>query len=202
VQRFKLHVRDDDRVITAKGDVRWVPGPSPWPWLALAAVTAIALVLLARTRFAVPVLVVALAAVFVIEIVHVVGAWDATTLGVGTRLGASVYALGAAAVSVVALVWVLRRGVHAAAPLLLVAGLFVGIAGGLTDLTELTRSQLPTTLPLAVARACVALALGLGIGLAVTGGLRLRGSAEERRQRHLHRRGTPRASSATTSVAS
>ena len=45
------------------------------------------------------------------------------------------------------LVWLLRRGLDAAAPLVLVAGLFLALAGGLADVTVLTRSQLPTTLP-------------------------------------------------------
>ncbi len=116
----------------------------------------------------------ALVAVVIIETAHVVGAWGATTEGTATRLGASVYELGAIAVAVVALVWLLRRGLHAAAPLVLVAGLFVALAGGLADLTMLTRSQLPTTLPYGVARAIVAVAIGLGAGLTIVGALRLR----------------------------
>jgi hypothetical protein len=181
VQRFAVLIRDQGTTITARGDVRWVPGPSPWRWLALSAVTAIVLLVLASTRVAVPAVATALVLVIVVEATHVIGAWGATTLGVGTRLGASVYALGAIAVAVVSLVWMLRRGVYAAAPLLLVTGLFVGIAGGLADLTELTRSQVPTTLPDDVARAGVALALGLGLGLAVTGALRLRSKVTSRR---------------------
>ena len=113
----------------------------------------------------------------IIETAHVVGAWGATTEGTATRLGASVYELGAIAVAVIALVWLLRRGLHAAAPLVLVAGLFAALAGGLADLTTLTRSQLPTTLPYGVARAIVAVALGLGAGLAIVGALRLHRSA-------------------------
>jgi hypothetical protein len=56
----------------------------------------------------------------------------------------------------------------------LFAGLIVAVAGGLADLTTLTRSQLPTELPPAIARLDVALALGLGAGLAVAAALRLR----------------------------
>ena len=55
---------------------------------------------------------------------------------------------------------------------MLLAGLFVAIAGGLADLSVLTRSQVPTTLPYDVARTTVAAALGLGVGLAVAGALR------------------------------
>jgi hypothetical protein len=181
VQQFSVQVRDGDMTITARGDVRWVPGPSPWPWLALSAVSTVALLVLIRTRLAVGAVAAALVVVIVVGATHVIGVWGATTLGVGTRLGASAYALGAVAVAVFALVWLLRRGLHAAAPLLLITGLFVGIAGGLADLTELSRSQVPTTLPDDVARTGVALALGLGVGLTVTGALRLRASVTSKR---------------------
>ena len=181
VQRFRVQVRDDGTTINARGDVRWIPGPSPWPWLGLSAVAAVLLVVLSRTRVATTAVAVALGLVAIGSAVHVVGAWGATSLGVGTRLGSSVYAFGSVVVSVIALVWLLRRGLHAAAPLLLVTGLFVGIASGLADLTELSHSQLPTTLPDDLARAGVALAIGLGLGLVVVGAVRLRSPAPRRR---------------------
>src|SRR5262249_58776977 len=77
-------------------------------------------------------------------------------------------------VASVALAWLLRRGVAAAAPLLLLGGLFLALAGGLADVTELYRSQLPTALPHAWARLEVAAVLGLGCGTAIVGALRLR----------------------------
>jgi hypothetical protein len=174
VQRFRIELEDGDRLLAVRGEVRWVPAPSALLWIALAVVLAAFIVALSRTAFARAALSAALIVVIVGETLHVVGAWGATTLGAGTRLGASVYALGAIAVAVVALVWLWRRGLHAAAPLVLLAGLFVAIAGGLADLSVLTRSQVPTTLPYDVARATVAAALGLGIGLAIAGALRLR----------------------------
>jgi hypothetical protein len=69
---------------------------------------------------------------------------------------------------------VLRRGLDRAAPLVLLAGLFIAIAGGFTDVTSLGRSGIPTTLPADLARATVMTALGVGLGLAAAGGLRLR----------------------------
>jgi hypothetical protein len=56
----------------------------------------------------------------------------------------------------------------------LIAGLFVLVAGGLADVTTLTRSQLPSTLPDDVARLTVTVALGLGAGLVVAAATRLR----------------------------
>ncbi len=160
--------------IAVHGDVVWVPGPSAWPWVGVAAAFALVILLLAATRLARPAVAAALAAMIVGETAHVLGVWAGTTVGGATKLAASAYALGGMAVGVLALVWVLRRGVSAAAPLLLLAGLFLALAGGLADVTVLYRSQLPTTLPPAWARLEVAMVIGLGIGVAAIGAWRLR----------------------------
>jgi hypothetical protein len=102
------------------------------------------------------------------------GVWAGTTVSGPTKLAASAYALGGMAVGVLALVWVVRRSVSAAAPLLLLAGLFLALAGGLADVTVLYRSQLPTTLPHVWARVEVAMVIGLGVGVAAVGAWRLR----------------------------
>jgi hypothetical protein len=184
VQRFQIDIEDGARRIAVRGEVRWVPAPATWLWVALALILAAFVVALSRTAFARGALAIALILVIVGEVLHVVGAWGATTLGAGTRLGASVYALGSIAVAVVALVWLWKRGLDAAAPLVLLAGLFVAIAGGLADVSVLTRSQVPTTFPYDLARSTVAAALGLGIGLTVAAALRLR---SERRGRQSER---------------
>ncbi len=67
------------------------------------------------------------------------------------------------------------------APAVLVAGLFVFVAGGLADFTTLTRSQVPTTLPDVIARLTVTIALGLGLGLVIAAGMRLRAPPPPRR---------------------
>ncbi|MFM8303935.1 MAG: hypothetical protein ACKOA9_06515, partial [Actinomycetota bacterium] len=41
VQRFRIVLRTGDRTATARGVLRWVPGPSPWPWIAGAAALAV-----------------------------------------------------------------------------------------------------------------------------------------------------------------
>jgi hypothetical protein len=85
-----------------------------------------------------------------------------------------VYAIGGIALAAVALVWILVRPPSNAIPAVLFAGLVVAAAGGLADLTVLTRSQIPTDLSTGIARLQVAAALGLGVGLAVAAALRLR----------------------------
>ena len=90
---------------------------------------------------------VALAVLIVSETIHVIGAWQATTASIGSRALASIYSIGGIVVCVLALLWLRRRDAWAATPAVLIAGLFVLVAGGLADITTLTRSQLPTTLP-------------------------------------------------------
>ncbi len=46
-----------------------------------------------------------------------------------------------------------------------VAGLFIALFSGLSDLGTIASSQVPSTLPAAAARAGVAAALGIGLGL-------------------------------------
>jgi hypothetical protein len=174
VQRFTVALRRAGVPITVRGDVVWVPGPPPWTWVAIAAALAALLVVLARTRVARPALATALVTMIACEAAHVIGSYQGTTVAGTTKLAASAYALGGIVVAALALIWLLRGGVKAAAPLLLLAGLFLALAGGLADVAELYRSQLPTTLPHAWARLEVAAVLGLGTGTAVVGALGLR----------------------------
>lgn len=174
IEDWSIPLRVDGTRHAIRGDVVWVPGPSPWPWLALATVLGVGLVVLSRTRFWASAIAAALAVLVVSESVHLIGSWNASTEAVASRVGASIYSIGGIAMSVLALVWLRRRDPWSATPAVLIAGLFMLVAGGLADLTTLTRSQVPTTLPPALARLTVTLALGLGAGLVVAAALRLR----------------------------
>ncbi len=174
IDRWTFQLRRGTQNITVNGDLLWVPGPSPWGWVLGALALALALVALSRTPVWRWVLAGALGIVAVSETVHVVGTWNATSASFATKIGASVYSIGGIALAVVALVWLVVRPPYNAIPAVLFAGLIVGFAGGLADLTTLSRSQLPTDLPTGVARLEVALALGLGAGLAASAALRLR----------------------------
>jgi hypothetical protein len=59
----------------------------------------------------------------------------------------------------------LQRGKEGALVGAGVAGLFIALFSGLSDLATLASSQVPSTLPAAAARGGVAVALGLGLGL-------------------------------------
>jgi hypothetical protein len=191
VQRWTVIVVAARTRIQVRGDVVWVPGPSPWTWLAVALGFALAVVILAATRLDRAALAAGLAALIVGETAHVFGSWAATTVAGSTKLAASAYALGGIAVATLAFVWVVRRGVPPAAPLLLLAGLFLALAGGLADVTALYRSQLPTTLPVTLARLEIAAAIGLGAGIAIVGGWRLRPTAPRDRGRAAARTPAP-----------
>jgi hypothetical protein len=196
VQRWTLQLVRDGTPITVRGVVEWIPGPSPWPWLATAVVFGLALVGLALTRLARPAVAAALAAMIVGGTAYAVGIWGGTTIGGPTKLAAIAYVLGGMAVGALALVWVVRRGVVAAAPLLLLAGLFLGLAGGLANITTLFRSQLPTSLPHGWERFEVAMTLGLGAGVAVIGALRLRATPSRPRRPAAARGRVPAATGA------
>ena len=71
---------------------------------------------------------------------------------------------------VLALAWMRRKGAAAAVPIVLIATIFLFVAGGLADATTLGNSQLPTTLPATLARLLVMVTLGVGAGLAVASG--------------------------------
>jgi hypothetical protein len=174
VDHWTFQIRRGAQDITVAGDLLWVPGPSPWGWVVGALAIALALVALSRTRVWRWAIAGALGIVVVSETAHVVGTWNATSASLATKIGASVYSIGGVALAVVALVWLIVRPPYNAIPAVLFAGLIVAFAGGLADLTTLTRSQLPTDVPTDVARLEVALALGLGAGLAASAALRLR----------------------------
>jgi len=174
VQRFRIEVRVGDQPVAVRGDVRWVPGPSPWPWVAAALVVAAVVALATRTRRWGLALGIALAIMIGAQLAHLAGSWDATTDSTWSQLGNSVYALVGLALAIAALTTLARRGRTAAVPLALLGGLFLALAGGLADITTLSRSQVPTTAALGLDRLTVALTLGLGVGVTVGATLRLR----------------------------
>jgi len=187
IERFRLQLRDGSTPIAVTGDLRWIPGPSPWPWIGGALALAVALALLMRAprrpRRAAWATVGALAVLVAAQVVHVAGVWGGATGSSWSHLATSAYSIGGVGLAVVAAAVILRRGLESAAPLALVAGLFVGLAGGFADVTTLSRSQVPTTLPLWTDRLAVAVTIGIGPAIVVAVGLAMRTQVLERRRR-------------------
>jgi hypothetical protein len=174
VDHWKIPMRVGGQAVVARGEIVYVPPPSPWPWVVGAVVLAGIVFVLARTRAWRTVFAVVLAVLTVTEIVHVIGLWDASTAAFGTKLGESAYSLAGIALGLLGLGWMWRKGVESAVPLVLVAAIFLFVAGGLADVTSLGNSQVPSTFSAGIARLLVTLTLGLGAGLAVVAALRLR----------------------------
>lgn len=174
VDNFEIPMRTNGTSVVAHGQIIYVPPPSPWPWVIGALVLAGVVFAVARTRSWRTVFAVTLALLAGAEIVHVVGLWGGSTAAAGTKFAESAYSLGGILLAVVGLVWMWRKGVEAAVPLVLVATIFLFVAGGLADVTTLGHSQVPSTFSTATARLLVTITLGLGAGLAAAAAVRLR----------------------------
>jgi hypothetical protein len=174
IDHWTVELRTQGRTLRASGELLWIPPPSPWPYVALAIALASGVVLLTRTRVWRVALTAALALLVLSDLVHVVGLWNATTATTASKLGESAYSVVAVALGLFALGWIWRRGAESAMPLVLIAAIFLFVAGGLADVSTIGHSLVPTTLPTVVARLLVTVNLGLGAGLAVAAGLRLR----------------------------
>jgi hypothetical protein len=187
VQEFELTLRAADRTVTVRGDVIWVPAPAVWPMLVVALALALLVVALGRTRIWPWVLAVGLVALAASEVVHLVGAWPASTDPGTTKALGSLFIVAACIIACVPLVVLLfhRDDPYAMTPAALLGAIAVLLTGGLAEVQNLLRSQLPTVLAPALARLQVVLALGLGLGIAITAVLRLQ---RPRPRRRPHRR--------------
>jgi hypothetical protein len=173
VPRWRVGLRDGDRVVAVVGDLRWVPPPWPWPLPAAAALALLSLVAARHRRW--PPLLAGLTALLVAaDVAHTAGGWAATTGSLHDKLGGSAVSV-AAWLAGLAAIWRLvgRDPGRAVLPLLL-AALGVAMVSGLGRLSSVTRSQLAVALPDPLARGLLAVSIGLGIGLAVAALLRVR----------------------------
>jgi hypothetical protein len=191
VDNWVIPMRVGAEDVTARGQLIYVPPPSPWPWVVGALLIAAVVVVLSRTRSWRTVFVVALALLTLTEVVHVIGLWDASTASLGTKLAESAYSLAGIGLGLLGLGWIWRKGPESAVPLVLVATIFLFVAGGLADVTTLGNSQVPSTFSAGFARALVTLTLGLGAGLAVAAALRLRPAPPTRPAPRRARRTVP-----------
>jgi hypothetical protein len=174
IDTFPVKMRWDGEPVTATGHITWVPPPSPWPFVLGALALAGIVVVASRTSAWRTVFAITLGGLILSEILHVVGLWGASTAGTGTKLVESGYSLGGILLALLALWWMRRKGAEAAVPLVLVATIFLFVAGGLADATSLGNSQIPTTFAPGFARFLITVTLGLGLGLAVAAAWRLR----------------------------
>jgi hypothetical protein len=175
-------MRHGETAIEATGDLAWVPGPSPWPWLALA--TALfAATLFANRRVAPRVIALLLLGLIVGDVVHAIGTGLSVAAPLGTQLGRGLtssplsmigWVLGGVGV------WQLMRGRAQGLPMAGAAAALMAVSGGMADLTDLSRSQVPFAWGARMARLLVAASLGVGVGvcLACVAAVTRRGAPE------------------------
>ena len=168
--------------VAVRGRLDWVPGPSGWPWLPLVAGLFVVGVVVARSRSRAA-LITAVGALVALDIAHTVGAEAARAGGLVAK---TLQFLGDNFVSVIvwvlagATIWAIRRRRPEALYGVLLVGAMVAMVSGLTDLSYLWKSQLPSVGPANGARAAVGIALGLGLGLAAGALTRLLHSSGDR----------------------
>ncbi|MEY2426245.1 MAG: hypothetical protein QOI61_1817 [Actinomycetota bacterium] len=175
---WQVPITDGTTTAVAHGDLVWVPGPSAAPYLLLA--LALALVMLAIGRGTSPFLPVgiATAVIVVMDIAHSVAIGFANGGSTATKFAqtfaASIVSVPAWLVGAGAVWFLLRRridGFFAA----VFTGLIVAVVGGIADVSNLSRSQVPfAVLPMSWSRPIVAVSLGLGFGVALASGLAIR----------------------------
>jgi hypothetical protein len=153
---------------TVTGRIVYEPPPSLIPWVVLALVLFAATAAAGALRWWGPLLSGAVAVLVAVDVVQSfasggVSGDSVPVLAVKVLLG-GIFSTVAWIVGGVS-VGPLQRGKEGALVGAGVAGLFIALFSGLSDLGTLASSQVPSTLPAAAARAGVAIALGIGVGL-------------------------------------
>jgi hypothetical protein len=178
VPKWQIPLRQGDQTILVSGTVTWVPGPSPLPWAVLALALGAALLLAVRTPRWRLALMVATGLAVVADVLHTVGSWLASTASAVTKTYGMSVSIAAWVVGGLAIARLVARKDLAARTYLLLASVFLLLAGGALDLPVLADSQLPSALGPLVTRVSVATVVGLGTALVVVA---LRGLPSERR---------------------
>ena len=179
IPQWTVAFRYSTQTVAVSGRLDWVPGPSGWPWAPFVLAMFAAGILAARARRGR----VAIAALVVLVGVDVVHTLSAEAARAGSQLTKVVQYFGDNFVSVfvwiaaAVTIWALRRRRAEALYGLLLVGAMVGSVSGISDLSYLWKSQLPSVGPSVLARGEVAAAFGLGFGLAAGALAALRRSA-------------------------
>ncbi len=181
VPDWRVPLRVGSQTVIVSGEIEWVPGPAPWLWIAVAVLLCAAVLLLARLDASlrlwalIPATVLAVAA----DIIHASGSWLGSTASTITKLYSNATPLAGWIVAGLAIWRLLRDRDRAAsrspAPsaldleagntYLLIAGIFLAVAGALPDIGVLDSSQIPEPFPPLLTRSVVAITLGLGASL-------------------------------------
>ena len=170
---WQVPIKVGDKTSILSGSIEWVPGPSPWPWAAVAVALAALVLLISRGGGRVSplagrqakALAGATALAVVADVVHTLGAWTGTTAPVLTRLYGSATSFASWVIAAIAIQRLLAGKLEAARTFMLLAAIFLALAGAAPDVPALARSQLPSGLDPMLTRAAISATLGLGAGI-------------------------------------
>ncbi len=181
VQEFEILIhRGEMGTETTKvvGRVEWIPSPSPMPALVAAGVVAVLIAAAAawagvrhdRRPLARRLTIIALTALVIVDVVHLIGIAGGVEGGsiIGRMISIGYASLAAWIVSLVAIVLLLRRN-DDAMYLVTFAAALMTLVGGVADLGILSKSSVVFLWSPNVARFAVAATLGLGIGIVIAG---------------------------------
>ncbi len=164
---WQVPVKVGDRTALVSGNIVWVPGPSPWPWVAVAVLLIGAVLLASGSRWQAQVLAAVAAIAVAADALHTIGAWLGTSGPILTQLYSNASSFAGWVVAGIAIHRLLTGRIDAARPYLLLAAIFLALAGAAPDVPSLARSQLPSGLDPTLTRIAIATTLGLGIGMAI-----------------------------------
>lgn len=164
---WQVPMKIGDRTVIVSGNIVWVPGPSPWPWVAVAVLLIGAVLLASGSGRQAQVLAVVAGLAVVTDAVHTVGAWLGSFAPILTQLYSNASSFAGWVIAGIAIQRLLKGRVESARPYLLLAAIFLALAGAAPDVPSLARSQVPSGLDPTLTRVAIATTLGLGIGLAI-----------------------------------
>lgn len=183
IPEWTIELRKADVAMVGKGELLWIPGPNPIGWYVFAVVAAVIAFCAVFGKFGRQQIVVAGSGLLLVDVVHLVGVASSSTGSVLSRLGqmteASTPSLIALVMGIYGVVgiWRLRPD---ASWYLLFSAVMITVLAGFSDVGALTKSQLPSALPDALARGSISLSAGLGVGMCAASSMMVR------RARHAH----------------
>jgi hypothetical protein len=127
----------------------------------------VAVLLASGSRWQAQVLAAAAGVAVLADAVHTAGAWLSSPAPVPTQLYSNASSFAGWVVAGIAIHRLLTGRAEAARPYLLLAAIFLALAGAAPDLPSLARSQVPSGLDPTLTRVAIAATLGLGIGMAI-----------------------------------
>ena len=165
---WQVAIAVGNRTSILSGSIEWVPGPSPLPWMALA-VAIVALVLAVRQVSSGVWRARALAGVTALavltDVVHTIGSWVGSTASIVTQVYGSATSFAGWVVAAIAIHRLLTGKLEAGRTFMLLAAIFLALAGVAPDAPALARSQVATGLDPTLTRAAISATLGLGAGM-------------------------------------